>query len=114
MGDVVSAGDHARELHDQAAAWDSGAVTIAALGRASAARLTDLNRRHLLNGGTVDLQLQDPRDLVARIESMCGAILVMGSSPRMDQAEAIGAYALALGLAVARVEDGRLDLGSAA
>lgn len=113
-GAVTDLGDHASDLHADALDWTPPAVTVTTLQQAYAGKLTDLNRRHLLNGGTSDLQLQDPRDLVARLESMCAAIRTLTGQPRMDQADAIGAYALALGLSIARVEDQRLELGDAA
>lgn len=112
---MTDLGDHARDLHAEALAWHARPdVTVTTLQQAYAGKLTDLNRRHLLNGGIGDLQLQDPRDLVARLETMCGAIIVMGGQPRMDQADALGAYALALGLSIARAEDQRAELGNAA
>lgn len=82
---------------------------------AFARKLADINRKHLLHGGTSDLQLKDPRDLMHLIESMCAASRSRTSRvPAMDQAESLGAHVLALALSIARVEDQQPELGDAA
>lgn len=80
-----------------------------------ARKLADLNRRNMLKGATGDFQTtEDPRDLLKRIESMCAVARMSGDVPSMNQAEAVGAFALALALSVARVEDQAPHLGDAA
>lgn len=88
------------------------AVTIASIHGAFARKLADLNRRHLLAGGTGDIQAQDPRDISAQIQALASHLACHG--PHMDTVEALGAQITALALAVARVEDSRFDLGDAA
>jgi hypothetical protein len=82
---------------------------------AFAARLTALNDRNVMRRGMA-LPLEDPRDLRDRLESMCAA--VRGQAPSVESATALGAVALALALACARVEDLDVaagdDLGTAA
>jgi hypothetical protein len=74
---------------------------------AFAARLTALNDRNVMRRGMA-LPLEDPRDLRDRLESMCAA--GVGQAPSVESATALGAVALALALACARVEE--LDVAS--
>jgi hypothetical protein len=74
---------------------------------AFAARLTTLNDRNVMRHGMA-LPLEDPRDLRDRLESMCAA--ARGQAPTVESATALGAVALALALACARVEE--LDVAS--
>lgn len=76
---------------------------------AFAARLTALNDRNVMRHGMA-LPLEDPRDLRDRLESMCTVARVAGRAPTVESATALGAVALALALACARVEE--LDVAS--
>lgn len=108
------------ELHDGSRTFipnqGTPLVTTSTILDAFARKLSDINRRHLLSGGSSDIQTQDPRALLKLVESMCSAC--RSSTSRvlpMDQAEALGAHVLALALSIARVEDTpRPDLGDAA
>lgn len=78
-------------------------------------KLADINRRTMLKGADGDIQATwDPTDIRAQIESMCAAARLRGSAVDAEHADAIGAYALALQMAVARVEDQAPHLGDAA
>jgi hypothetical protein len=78
---------------------------------AFAARLTALNDSHVRSRGMA-LPLEDPRDLRDRLESMCAA--ARGQAPSVESATALGAVALALALACARVEELDVSAGEAA
>lgn len=107
-------GKRARHLHQVAAGMDMSAVSVNSVHEAFARKLTDLNRRHMLAGGTSDVQLRDPRDIVTHLLQLVAGVHSTGQVPPMDLVLAIGAQATALGMSVARVEDGRFDTGDPA
>jgi hypothetical protein len=75
------------------------------------ARLAVLNHANVMRRG-MPLRLEDPRDLRDRPESMCAA--ARGRAPSVESATALGAVALALALACARVEELDVAAGDAA
>lgn len=107
----MSAGDHARDLHDQAARMDPREVTIRSVHEAFSRRLTEYNDAQVRMGLPV-LALSDPRDVATHVLALASHVVMVG--PSMDGAEALGAQVTALCLAVARAEDSRLELGDAA
>jgi hypothetical protein len=111
---MADPGGKARQLHDQARDWPQLPASIATIHEAYVRSLRDLNRKWLLKGSRGDIQSWDPRDILVQIESICAGLRMQGKQPGMDNAAALGGYALALGLAVARVEDSQPHLGDAA
>jgi hypothetical protein len=104
-------GKRARHLHQVAADMDPSTVSVRSVHDAFTRKLTDLNRRQLLAGGTSDVQLQDPRDILRHLLALVAGVHSTGLVPPMDLVDAIGAQATALAMSVARVEDLRIDLG---
>lgn len=102
-------GKRARHLHQVAANMDVHHATVTSIHDAYARRLTEYNRTHLLAGGTGDVQNQDPRDILVHVLALAAGMNSTGQVPSMSLVEALGAQVLALGLSVARVEDGRFD-----
>lgn len=111
---------HDDSLHDGSRTYipNTGTplVTNQTIADAFIRNLADLNRRRMLKGEPHDIQRDDPRDIRTKIESMCAGARMLGEAggPTMEQANALGSYALALALAVARVEDQSAHLGDAA
>lgn len=111
LTDPTDPGKRARHLHEVAASMDMRHATVASIHDAYARRLTEYNRTHLLAGGAGDVQNQDPRDMLTHVLALAAGMHSTGQVPSMSLVEALGAQVLALGLAVARVEDGRFDSG---
>lgn len=108
MSDV---GDQAQRLHSEAARMDPAMVTVASVHQAFSRRLTAYNDTQTRLGLPVPAP-QDPRDISAQVQALASHLACWG--PGMDTVEALGAQVTALALAVARVEDARADLGTAA
>jgi hypothetical protein len=79
-------------------------VTVQAALADFAATLTRLNDSHVSARGMA-LPLEDPRDLRNRLEGMCAGLRLRGRTPDVEHANALGAVALALALACARVDE---------
>jgi hypothetical protein len=113
----VSARRRDEELHDGSRTfippYEPG-TDVAGCLTAFAAKLTDLNRRHLLAGADGDIQTRDPRDIVQHVEALASGMRASGEVPSGDLVDALGAQCVALWLSVARSEDVRVDTGDAA
>src|SRR3954467_10183099 len=111
MAENPDPGKRARHLHEVAAGMNPAVVSVCSVHEAFTRKLTDLNRRHMLAGGTTDVQLQDPRDIVRHLLALVAGVHSTGQVPPMDLVDAIGAQATALAMSVALVEDGRFETG---
>ena len=76
-------------------------LTIAEVQHAQARKLTDLDARSVLLTGQA-LSLGDPRDIAGHIMNLASLVVINGATD--DLVDAIGAQAIALRLALARVE----------
>ena len=109
---MADPGKRARHLYGVAAGMNPAVVSVRSVHEAFTRRLTEYNRTHLLAGGTGDIQLQDPRDILTHALALAAGMHSTGHTPPMDLVEALGAQVTALAMSVARVEDGRFDTGN--
>jgi len=108
-------GDMAERFHDDAAGWDPRGPhgeTVGSITEAFSRKLTSLNDRHARMGLPVP-SMQDPRDIIGRIDRLAGD-LKFSASIAPGTVDAIGAWCIALRLALARLDTLDITSGDAA
>lgn len=85
-------------------------ATQASVFQAFARKLNEFNDQQVRSGLVVPA-LQDPRDVLKHVLALAAGMHSTGEVPPMGLVDALGAQVIALGMSVARVEDGRLETG---